>query len=81
MLGFILRGIIAVNLGYIILSTNITIIIIVEALFNPKGAIIELALIDITILCYSYIDNGISYFWVCEFNNNRECSFKSGFPS
>ena len=80
-LGFILRGIIATNLGYIILSANITIIIAVEALLDPIGAIIELALIDITVLCYSYIDNGINYFWVYEFNNNRGYLFKNRFPS
>ena len=80
-LGFILYSTIAVNLGYIILNTDITIIIAVEALLDSIGAIIELVLIDITILRYSCIDNSISYFWVYEFNNNRGYLFKSGFPS
>ena len=79
-LGFILHGIIAANLGCVILSANITIIVAAEALLDPTGAIVELALIDITVLRHSYIDNSISCFWICEFNNDRGYLFESGFP-
>jgi hypothetical protein len=62
--------IIAISLGYIILSANITIIIVVEALFHSISIVIKLILIYLTIPYQFYINNYISYFWICKFKDN-----------
>jgi hypothetical protein len=54
--------IIAIYLGYIILSANITIVIALKALFHPTGIVIELVLVYMAILYYPNIDYGIGHF-------------------
>ena len=54
--------IIAIYLEYVALSTNIAIIIVIEALFYPIGIVIELVEVDLPVLYYPSIDNYISYF-------------------
>lgn len=75
----VLLCVIAANLGCVILSSDITVIVVAEALLHSIGAVIELALVYLAILCHPRVDCGISHFWVYEFNDNRGCSFKSSF--
>lgn len=70
---------IAVRLGCVVLSADVTVVVALEALLYPAGAVVELALVYLPILCHSSVDDSVGYFGVCEFNDDRGCAFKSGF--
>ena len=79
--GLILLGTIATNLGYVILSADVTVIVAAEILLDSTGAIIELALIDMPVPGHFCVDNGIGCFWICELDNDRGCTLKYSFLS
>lgn len=66
----ILLRTVAANLGYVILSANMAIVVVTEALLHSVCVVIELALMYLALPCYSGIDYSISYLWVCELNND-----------
>jgi cytochrome c biogenesis factor len=75
----VLLYIIAVNLGCVILNTDIIVIVITEILFYFAGAIIKLVLIYIAISYHSNINNSIGHFRICEFDNYWGYAFENGF--
>jgi hypothetical protein len=75
----VLLYVITINLGYIILSTDVAVIVVVEVLLYFTGAVVKLVLVYLTIPCQFSVDDGISYFWLCELNNYRGCALKGSF--
>jgi hypothetical protein len=61
---------IAANLGCVTLSADVTIIVAPEALLYSAGAVLELALMYLAFPGHSRIDDGVSHFWVCEYNHD-----------
>jgi hypothetical protein len=57
----VLLRVVAANLGRVILSANITIVVVVEALLYPVGAVVELVLVNLAILNPASVDNSISH--------------------
>ena len=74
-----LFGTIAATLGYVALSADMAVVVAAEALYHSAGAVVELALVYLALLCQSCINDSIGYLWVCEFYNNRRCMFEHGF--
>jgi hypothetical protein len=58
----VLLRIIAAYLECAILSADVTIIIALEILFNPIGAVVELVLVYIAVLYHSSIDSSVGLF-------------------
>lgn len=61
---------VATYLGCVTLNADVTIMVATEALLDPAGTVVELALVDLTLPCHSCIDDGIGHFWFCEFNDD-----------
>jgi len=53
---------IAACLGCATLSADVTVVVAPEALFDPAGAVVELALVYVAVLYYSSIDSSVSLF-------------------
>ena len=70
---------IAVRLGCVVLSADVAVVMAPEALLYSVGAVVELALVYLTVLCHSSVDDCVGYFWIFEFNNDRGCAFEGGF--
>lgn len=81
MFRLMLLRVIAANLGRVILSADVAVIIVTKALLHSACAVVELALMYLALLCYSGIDYGISRLRLCELYNDRGRPFKNGFLS
>jgi hypothetical protein len=66
----LLRAIV-IDLGYVILGADITVVIIAEVLFDSIGAVVKLILVDLTVLYYPGVDNDVSHLRVRKFNYYR----------